>query len=163
MVALLLAAAVAPWAHPLAFCPMAGWDTGASGNTRSVYVRNGTWLRQPLESAAWIAKHVRHRDPATADPPNTTLAHMPRDAVVVWAVIFSRIKRDRPIRLELSRARRHACCEGAYVAGGEYELTGFGGGGAYSVIVRIYFGSAPTVSLRAEAQRALNHLRLPPA
>ena len=45
--------------------------------------------------------------------------------------------------------------------GGDYELTGYGPKHAYSAIVRIYFGSHPTKSLLAQAQRALTHLQLP--
>ncbi len=47
------------------------------------------------------------------------------------------------------------------LAGGDYDLTGFGPDDAYSAIVRIYFGSRPTRALRAEAQRALDRLKLP--
>jgi len=162
MIALFLALAVAPWAHPLRFRPVPGWQTGASSNTHSVYVGHGTRVVAPLESTAWIARHVRYRDHATADPPNTTLARFPSDAVIVWAVIFNPAQTgEKPIRLDLRQARRFACCEAAYVAGGEYELTGSGPGRAYSVIVRIYFGSPPTSRLRAQAQLALNQLELP--
>lgn len=122
MIALLLALTLAPWAHPLGFRPVPGWQTGASGNTRSVYVGHGARVAAPLESAAWIAKNVRYRDPATADPPNTTLAHLPSNAVVVWAVIFNPARSgEKPIRLDLGTARRFDCCEAAYVAGGEYD------------------------------------------
>jgi len=62
--------------------------------------------------------------------------------------------------LRLDRARRYPCCDGTYVAGGEYALAG-AGPAAYSVIVRVYFGSPPTRSLRAQAQRALERLELP--
>ena len=155
MVAFLAALALAPWAHPLAFAPLPGWQTGMSG-THSAYVRG------VMESSAWIARNIRYRDPATADPPNRTLTHLPRTGVIVWAVIERPAGTgETPIRLDLGKAKRFACCEGAYVAGGEFELTGSGPGGGYSVIVRIYFGSRPTTVLRAEAQRALNRLELP--
>jgi hypothetical protein len=49
------------------------------------------------------------------------------------------------------------------VVGGEDELTGSGGGGKYSVIVRVYYGSGATRALRREAQRALARLELPVA
>ncbi len=161
MIAFLLALTLAPWTDSLEFRPVPGWQTGTSGNTHSVYVGRGTRVTAPLESAGWIAKNVRYRDHATADPPNETLPHLPSNAVIVWAVIFNPETGEKPIRLDVDRARRFDCCEAAYVAGGEYELTGSGPGHAYSVIVRIYFGSHPTSSLRAQAQRALNQLELP--
>jgi hypothetical protein len=163
MIAFLLALTVAPWAHPLSFRPLAGWQTGASGNRHSVYVGHGTRVTAPLESAAWIAENVRYRDDATADPPNTTLAHLSPNGVVVWAVIYSPVENgQKPIRLDLSGASHLRCCDGPVtVAGGDYDLAGDGPDGAYSVIVRIYFGARPTRALRAQAQRALSHLRLP--
>jgi hypothetical protein len=162
MLALLLSLAVAPWAHPLAFGSVPGWQTGASGNTRSAYVGDSSPVPAPLESTAWIATNVRYRDHATADPPNKTLAHLPPNGIIVWAVIFNPPHaRERPIRLTLGAARRFDCCEATYVAGGEYELTGSGRSGAYSVIVRIYFGSRPTARTRSQAQLALNQLELP--
>lgn len=164
MIASALAAlALAPWSHPLAFGHLAGWDTGRSGNTRSAYVGHTHRATTPLESAAWIARSVRYLDDPTADPPNKTLQHLPRQAVIVWAVIYSPVESgQKPIRLALNNAKYFACCEASYVAGGEWELTGSGRGRAYSVIVRIYFGSRPTGAMRAEAQRALNRLQLPP-
>ena len=85
MIEMLAAAALAPWAHPLRFAPLAGWRTGASGNVPSLY--GPAPVRAPLESSAWIAKNVRYRDRATEDPPNRTLAQLPRRGVIVWAVI----------------------------------------------------------------------------
>jgi hypothetical protein len=161
MFAFLLALAVAPWAHPLAFQAITGWQTGASGNTYSAYVGQRTRAVVPLESTAWIAKNVRYRDDATADPPNATLAHLPANGLIAWAVIYDPTNSETPLRLDLRGARHLKCCEGAYVAGGNYELTGYGPARAYSVIVRVYFGSHPTKSALAQAQRALNHLRLP--
>jgi hypothetical protein len=38
MIELLAAIAMAPWTHPLAFRPLAGWQTGASETVRSAYV-----------------------------------------------------------------------------------------------------------------------------
>jgi hypothetical protein len=118
----------------------------------------------PLESAAWIARGVRYRDDPTADPPNKTLRRLPPNAVIVWAVIYSNpgAGRQKPIPLALTAAKRFECCEAAAVPGGEWELTGAGPGRAYSVIVRIYFGSRPTSAMRAQAQRALDQLHLPP-
>jgi hypothetical protein len=118
----------------------------------------------PTESAAWIATaDVRYRDSPIEDPPNRTLAHVPRDAVIVWAVIFQTSRpKQKPIQLDFRHARYFACCEGAHVAGGSYDLVGSGRGVGYSVIVRVYFGSHPTQVSRAKAQRALNSLQLPP-
>ena len=162
MIGLLLALAVLPWAHPLSFGHLAGWQTGRSGNTRSAYVGPGTRAAAP-ESAAWLARNVRYRDSATADPPNKTLAHLPPDGLIVWAVIFGpTLNGEGPIRLDLARAEHFRCCDGPVsVVGGDDQLSGHGPGRAYSVIVRVYFGSRPTRALRAQAQRALNQLRLP--
>ncbi len=162
MIALLVAATLAPWTHPLAFRPLADWHTGASGTVRSQYAGRSRTATIPLESSAWTARNVRYRDPSTADPPNRTLVHLPRDAVIVWAVIYQPAERGKkPLQLHLAQAKRFDCCEAARVAGGEYELTGLGPTDAYSVIVRVYFGSRPTPTLRAQAQQALDRLRLP--
>jgi hypothetical protein len=163
VVSLLLAFALAPWAHPLTFRATPGWTKGASGNTRSVCVARNDCTKRPLESAAWIARGVRYRDPATADPPNKTLARLPQRAVIVWAVIEKTARRKQPrIRLDLSKAKRLACCDAVRIPA-EYELTGAGPDHAYSVIVRIYFGSKPDAAMRAKAQRALRRLDLPAA
>jgi hypothetical protein len=109
-----------------------------------------------------MAKDVRYRDDPTADPPNETLRHLSPQAVIVWAVIYGSAEAgQRPVRLSLDAAKRFACCEAVGLPGGEYELTGSGPGRAYSVIVRIYFGERPTSTMRAQAQQALNALRLP--
>jgi hypothetical protein len=164
LAAVAVALAIAPWSHPLEFGHLSGWQTGRSGNTRSAYVGPGPRARVPLESAAWLATGTRYRDDPTADPPNLTLKHLSRRAVIVWAVIYSPTAiGDMPIRLTLSAARRLLCCEGERVAGGNWELTGAGPRRAYSMIVRIYFGSRPTKAMQAQAQRALDALRLPPA
>lgn len=159
----LVALAVAPWSHPLAFAQLPGWQSGHSGNTRSAYVGDRPRAKVPLESTAWIATGVHYRDDPTADPPNKTIvAGLPRQAVIVWAVIYQpTATADAPIRLKLSAARRLACCEAARVAGGDWELSGTGLKRAYSVIVRIYFGAKPTAATRAKAQRALARLKLP--
>ncbi|MGD0713314.1 MAG: hypothetical protein ABSB24_03900 [Gaiellaceae bacterium] len=100
MVAFLAALALAPWAHPLSFRPLLGWQTGMSG-THSAYVKT------VLESSAWIARNVRYRDDATADPPNKTLKRLPRDGVIVWAVIDNPAQHGaKPIRLDLGKAKR---------------------------------------------------------
>jgi hypothetical protein len=161
MLPFLVALAFAPWTHPLAFQPLAGWQTGASGNTRSASVGASRRTHPPQESAAWIARGVRYRDKATADPPNATLMHLPRGSVIVWAVIFdSGWKGEARIRLDMATAKRFACCE-AILIPGEYEMSGYGPGNRYSAIVRVYFGSKPTSALRAEVQHALDRLKLP--
>lgn len=161
MIELLAAVALSPWAQPLAFRPLPGWRTGTSGNVPSLY--GPSPVRAPNASSAWIARNVRYRDRATADPPNKTLAGMPSRGVIVWVVIFESDYTPRKrITLDLSKARHLPCCEGAYVAGGLYELAGSGPRGAYSVIVRVFFGSRPTRLRLADAQRALDQLRLPP-
>ncbi len=162
MVSLLVALTVAPWLHPLAFSPLPGWHAGTSGNTKSAYVGSAHHAVVPLESAAWIATNVRYTDEATADPPNKTLAHLAPDGIVVWAVTYAPASNGQPIQLDLRRASHLACCDGPVrVAGGTYELAGYGPRRAYSMIVRVYFGSRPTKSLVAEAQLALDHLELP--
>lgn len=164
MLGLLAAIALAPWTQPLAFSPLAGWQTGASGTVKSAYVGHGQRVRVPKESAAWIARNVRYRSPATEDPPNTTLRHLRRNSVIVWAVIFQGVPRgQKRVRADLEHAKHFACCEGEYVPGGLYEMTGTGPGGAYSVTIRVFFGSPVTPALRAQAQRALNRLQLPPS
>jgi hypothetical protein len=150
MIELLAAALLAPWTHPLAFRPLPGWRTGASGNVPSLYGPSS--VRAPREATAWIARNVRYRDGATEDPPNKTLRHLPSNGVIVWAVILQGQTRElKPISLDLARAKRFDCCEGESVASR-----------AYTVYVRIYFGSRATVSSRTEAQRALSRLELRP-
>ena len=161
MVELVAALAIAPWAHPVHFRPMPGWHSGASGTFDSSY-GPVPGIASPKEASAWIAKGVRYRDRATADPPGATLSHLPRRAILVFAVVYeSGWTTQRRITLRLDRATRHPCCDGTYVAGGEYALAGAGPAAAYSVIARVYFGSPPTRSMRAQAQRALDHLVLP--
>jgi hypothetical protein len=109
-----------------------------------------------------MARGVRYRDRRTADPPTATLSRFPRGGILVFAVIYqSAYTPHRRVSLQLARARRYPCCDGTYVAGGEYALAGAGPGAAYSVIVRVYFASPPTRSMRAQAQRALDRLELP--
>ena len=110
----------------------------------------------------WMVKGVRYRDRRTADPPDATLTQLGPSGIVVFAVVYQPAPRtEGRIVLRLDAARRYPCCDGTYVAGGEYALVGAGPAAAYSVIVRIYFGSRPTQSMRAQAQRALDRLRLP--
>jgi hypothetical protein len=161
VIALLAAAALAPWTHPLVFGPLSGWARGASGTVPSLY--GPAPVRAPKESSAWIARNVRYRDPATADPPNRTLAHLPARGIVVWAVIFQGVQHERhAIKLNLRSAKYFPCCEGERVRGGSYELHGwYGPRRAYTVYVRVYFGSRADLAACAQAQHALDRLTLP--
>ena len=160
MVEVVAAIALAPWAQPLRFRPLPGWQRGASGTFDASYgpAPNGTSRE---ESTAWLAKGVRYRDRRTADPPIATLSRFPPGGIVVFAVAYESSYAEKPIVLRLDHAKRYPCCDGTYVAGGEYGLTGAGRGAAYSVIVRVYFASSPTRAMRRQAQRALDHLQLP--
>jgi hypothetical protein len=162
VVELVAAVVVAPWAQPLRFRPLPGWQRGAHGTFNSSY-GPVEGIASPKESTAWATNGVRFRDRRTADPPEATLSRLPRRGIVVFAVIYQATQTtEGRIVLRLDRARRYPCCDGTHVAGGEYGLAGAGPGLAYSVIVRVYFGSPPTRAMRAEAQRALDHLALPP-
>ena len=109
-----------------------------------------------------MTRGVRYRDRRTADPPDATMSHLTPRAILVFAVVYESGRgTGRRIELRIDRATRFPCCDGTYVAGGEYVLAGLGAEAAYSVIVRIYFGSPPTRSMRAQAQRALDRLELP--
>jgi hypothetical protein len=160
MVELVAAFALAPWAQPLRFQPLTGWHTGASGTFDSSY-GPVPGIASPRESTAWMARGVHYRDRPTADPPEATLSRLPQQGIVVFAVVYQSALTERRVDLRLVRARRYPCCDGTYVAGGEYGLAGGGPAAAYSVIVRVYFGSPPTRSMRAQAQRALDQLELP--
>jgi hypothetical protein len=162
VVELVAAVALAPWAQPLRFRPLPGWQHGANGTFNSSY-GPVEGIASPKESTAWMTNGVRFRDRRTADPPEATLARLPRRGIVVFAVIYQTAQTaEGRIVLRLDRARRYPCCDGTHVAGGEYGLAGAGPGLAYSVIVRVYFGAPPTRAMRAQAQRALDHLALPP-
>ncbi len=161
MVELVAALAIAPWAQPPRFAPLDGWRTGASGTFASSYgpVRN---VRSPKESSAWMTFGVLYRDARTADPPDGTMSRLPPGGILVFAVIYeSGRAAGKRIDLRLGRATHRSCCDGTYVAGGQDALAGLGPGAAYSVIVRVYYGSRPTPALRARAQRALDRLVLP--
>ena len=161
MVELLAAAALTPWAQPLRFRSLAGWKEGAGGTFASSYGPAGR-IASTKESTAWIAKGVLYRDRRTADPPTATLSRFPARSILIFAVIYqSAHNSKRRIPLRLDHAKRYPCCDGTYVAGGEYGLMGGGPAAAYSVIVRVYFGSSPTRMMRQQAQLALDHLELP--
>jgi len=162
MVELVAALAIAPWAQPLRFRALAGWRTGANGTFASSYGPVPD-VRSPKESTAWMTTGVRYRDRRTADPPDATMSHLPPGGILVFAVAYeSGRATGKRIDLRLGHATHRRCCDGTYVAGGQYALTGLGPDAAYSVIVRVYFGSPPTTALRARAQRALDRLELPP-
>jgi hypothetical protein len=161
MVELIAAFALAPWAQPLRFQPLTGWHTGASRTFDSSY-GPVPGIASPRESTAWMARGVRYRDRPTADPPEATLSRLPPQGIVVFAVVYQSGLTERRVDLRLVRARRYPCCDGTYVVGGEYGLAGGGPEAAYSVIVRVYFGSPPTRSMREQAQRAIDQLELPP-
>ena len=161
MVEMVAALAIAPWSQPLRFRPVPGWHTGAGGTFSSSY-GPAPGVASPKESTAWTARGVRYVDRRSADPPDATLSRLPPRAVLVFATIYESGRRGgKQIRLRLARAHRHACCDGTYVAGGLYALRGVGPAASYSVIVRVYFGSPPTRAMRADAQRAIDHLELP--
>jgi len=161
LVELVAALALVPWAQPVRFRPLQGWQSGASGTLHSSYGPVPD-VASPKEATAWMARGVRYRDRPTADPPEATLSRLPRQGIVVFAAVYQSARgAGRGVDLRLDRARRYPCCDGTYVAGGEYELAGAGPAAAYSVIVRVYFGSPPTRSMRGQAQRALDRLELP--
>jgi hypothetical protein len=125
-------------------------------------LRPARGIAAPKESTAWMATGVHYRDRAASDPPNATLSRLKRHGMVVFAVVYESGRvTENAIELRLDHAKRYPCCDGTYVAGGEYELDGAGPATADSVIVRVYFGSAPTRSMRKQAQLALNRLQLP--
>ena len=165
MVAAIAAALTIPWLAPLSFGLHApGWHVGRSGTVFTTVGR--PHVRVPM-STAWAA-NVRYRDRATSDPPNRTLQHLRPAGVVVWATIQPKAagwpnhRRFSP-RLSLSDAYHFACCEAVSIGGGEWELYGFGPKRAYTVLVRVYWGSPPTRTMKAQATRALRALRLPRA
>lgn len=161
MIELLAAAALAPWAQPLRFRPLPGWEARANGTFDSSY-GPAPHVVSPKESTAWIVQGVRYRDRPSADPPNATLSHLPPAGIVVFAVIYeSGQQRGKAIDLRFGRATRYPCCDGTSVPAGVYVLAGVGPRAAYAVIVRVYFGSTPTRSMRVRAQRVLDRLELP--
>jgi len=163
VIAALVAAAV-PWLTPLSFgLHNPGWYTGRSGTVSTTVGRRHAPI--PM-STAW-ASNVRYHDRATSDPPNNTLQHFPSSGVVVWGAIqtggWPPGGRRISVDYSLADAYRFPCCEAAYIGGGEWELYGFGPRRAYSVLVRIYWGSPPTPRMRRAATRAIHALRLPAA
>lgn len=163
MLVAVIAAFAIPWAAPVSFgSPPAGWRVGRSGTVATAVA--GTTEHR---STAW-AGNIAYRDRATADPPNATLRHLRPRGIVVWVSIqppagWPPGHRRTSTHLALADAYRFACCEGAEVPGGEWELYGWGPRHSYSVLVRVYFGSRPSRTMRADAQRALDALILPRA
>ena len=163
MVVAVIAALAIPWSAPVSVAdPGPGWRAGRSGTVETTVAG-----RRTSRSTAWAA-NFRYRDPATADPPNETLRHIRRHGVVVWVSIqppsgWAPDGRRTSRHLSLADAYRFDCCEGADVPGGEWEVYGWGPRRAYSVLVRVYFGSAPTRAMKAKAQRVLDRLVLPRA
>jgi hypothetical protein len=142
--------------------PAVGWYVGSSGT-----VTTAVMGRPTPTSTAWAA-NVRYRDSATADPPRRTLARIPRKGIVVWASIQPPLMwppdgRRTSRHLAIADAYRFQCCDGGDVVVSEWELYGWGPRHRYSVLVRIYFGSTPTKTMKAQAQRTLDGLRLPAA
>jgi hypothetical protein len=106
MVELVAALAFVPWAHPPRFRPLAGWQRGASGTFASSYGPGGA-VASPKESTAWIVRGVRYRDPRTADPPDATLARLPPNGIVVFAVVYQ-AARNSTRRIDLRPGLRQA-------------------------------------------------------
>ena len=101
MVELVAAVALAPWAQPLRFRPLSGWRHGVSGTVDSSYGPVPK-IDSPKESTAWIARGVRYRDRPIADPPAATLTRLPRQGIIVFAVIYESARhRERRIQLRL--------------------------------------------------------------
>jgi hypothetical protein len=152
-----------PWVAPVALAqPAVGWNVGSSGT-----VATSVMGRPTPTSTAWAA-NVRYRDRAVSDPPSRTLARIPRRGVVVWVSIQPPLMwppdgRRTSGHFSLGDAYRFQCCDGSDALVPEWELYGWGPRHTYSVLARIYFGSTPTRTMKAQAQHALDGLRLPAA
>lgn len=162
MVAAVAVALAVPWLAPVSFGLHApGWYVGQSGTRyQSVAPR--------VSSVAW-AGNVRCRDCVSSVPPNATLRSLPRRGIIVRVSIQLPDPTGWPPkgrllsrRYSLRDAYRFPCCEAVRI-GGSWELYGFGPKHAYSTVVDVYWGSAPTTAMRAAAQRAISTLRLPAA
>jgi hypothetical protein len=162
-----VAAVAVPWLTPLRFASHpTGWKAGASG-TYSLTI--GPAHQKYPVSVAWTS-NVPCRDCDHSNPPSATLHRLGSGGVVVWASIqiadptgWPPAGRPLSPHYSLTDASHFLCCDGEPVAGGAWELYGFGPRKAYGVLVRVYWGSTPTASMKADAQRALNALELPPA
>jgi hypothetical protein len=153
---------VVPWLGSLSFgLHAAGWYVGQSGTRHQQFLPR-------VYSAAWAAS-LPCRDCATSDPPNATLRHLHRNGVIVRASIQPPDPTGWPPKgrklsrnYSLNGAYRFPCCEAVRI-GGVWEMYGFGPRHAYSVIVRVYWGSRPTPTMKTAAQRAIATMRLPAA
>ena len=164
MVAAAFVAIAIPWLTPVAFAsPAPGWHVGQTGTITETVGD----ARKPV-SAAWAAT-VRCPDCGTSAPPNKTLKVLPRHGVIVTANIRPTGQEMWPpdgrrvaSNYSVTSAYRFACCE-AESSGGISEMYGFGPQRAYTVLVRVYWGSPPDKTMRLAAQRAIRTLHLPQA
>ena len=165
VLAAFVAAVAIPWLASLRFASHpTGWKAGASG-TYSLTISPAH--RMYPVSVAWTS-NVPCPDCDRSNPPNATLRRLGSGDVIVWASIQTADPSGwpptgRPLspHHSLAHAYRLLCCDGEPVAGGAWELYWFGPRNAYAVLVRVYWGSAPNASMRANAQQALNALKLP--
>jgi hypothetical protein len=165
--AVVIAAVALPWLAPLKFTsPPPGWHVGSSG---TYFLTAGSEPRKYPVSVAWTA-NIACPDCDRSNPPNATLRHLHRGDIVVWVSIqpadptgWPPHGRQLSPHLSLAQAFRFPCCDGAGIAGGAWELYGFGPTKRYTVLVRVFWGSAPTTAIKAAAQRALDRLELPQA
>jgi hypothetical protein len=160
MRAAVAAALVIPWLTPVSLGLHArGWYVGQSGTRRQSFLPR-------TYSVAWAA-NVRCSDCATSNPPNATLRSFPKRGIIVRVSIqppdptgWPPSGRQLSPSYSLRGAHHFPCCEAVSIAG-VWELYGFGPKRAYSVIVDVYWGSAPTKAMKAAAQRAISTLHLP--
>jgi hypothetical protein len=144
--------------------PLAGTTGVAAPPTRSWGVCKCERLSQGRGSPTFGAP-----DCGRSNPPNATLGRLPRRGIIVWASIQTPDPTGWPPRgrkltltYALAHASRFPCCEAASI-GGLWELYGDGPNRAYSVILRVFWGSTPSESMGVDAQRAIRALNLPRA
>lgn len=167
MLAAVVAALVVPWLTPLTFTSHpSGWHSGSSGTYELTVGPNHATV--PV-SVAWSA-NVACPDCDHFNPPNSTLRHLGPGGIVIWASIqrgdpSGSLPAGRHLspHLSLGQAFRLPCCDAVAVRGGAYELDAVGPRKAYMLLVRVYWGSPPSKSMKAEAQHALHSLELPRA
>lgn len=165
MLSAVAVALAVPWLAPVSFGLRApGWHVGHSGTHYELVGHAHT--RTPF-STAWAA-NVRCPDCGRSNPPNATLLHFPGRGIIVWVSIqppdptgWPPTGRRLSRNYSLADAYHFRCCEAALIGGGAWELYGFGPKRAYSVIVRVYWGSPPIKARKSAAQRAIRTLRLP--
>ena len=117
------AVALAPWAAPslptaVGLAARSEWDTQlvlrpGAGHRLAEGVNGLDGERRPLSRSADRGSSQRNPLSATTAGDRRLRRHL-------------RIRRGkaRPIQLRLDRAKRYPCCDGTYVAGGEYGLEG---------------------------------------